>query len=61
MHTIADTIETLVFIAIVLIRRVGEKQQEGLEVDGFYWGFVIVSWIPLFFLIYIYPHLVKPI
>lgn len=61
MHTIADTLETIVFIAIVLMRRVGEKQQEGLEVDGFYWGFVIVSWIPLFFLIYIYPHLVKPI
>ena len=61
MHTIADTIETLVFIGIVLARKVGYKQQEGLEVDGFYWGFVILSWLPLFFIIYIYPHLVKPL
>lgn len=61
MHTIADTIETLVFIGIVLTRKVGEKQQEGLEVDGFYWGFVVVTWVPLFFIIYVYPYLVKPI
>jgi cytochrome c oxidase subunit III len=61
MHTIADTLETIVFIVIVLTRKVGPKQQEGLEVDGFYWGFVVVSWIPLFFIIYLYPYLVKPL
>ena len=60
MHTIADLLETFVFIGIILVRRVGEKQEEGLETDSFYWGFVIVTWIPVFFLVYVYPHLAKP-
>jgi cytochrome c oxidase subunit III len=59
MHAIADVLQTGVMLTIVLTHRVGRKQINGLEVDSLYWYWIVGLWIPLWFLLYVYPRIVK--
>ena len=59
MHTIADGAQTLVVIAIILLKKVGEKQLLGVKVDGLYWFFVVGIYIPVYLTVYVYPALLK--
>ena len=59
MHACADGVQTLVMLAILVRKKAGEKQILGFEMDGLYWYFVVASWVPLYFLIYIYPMFSK--
>jgi len=59
MHLIADTVESLVILGILTFGRVGAKQQQGVEVDGLYWYFVVLIWIPVYIVVYIYPAMLK--
>lgn len=59
MHAIADGAQTLVMFAILLSKKAGEKQIVGFRADGQYWWFVVVIWIPLYFVIYVHPRLAK--
>jgi len=59
MHAIADTVQSMVVLAVVLAKRVDEKQLLGIKVDGLYWYFVVITWIPLYFIVYVYPNLQK--
>lgn len=59
MHAVADTVQTSVMFLIVLVRKTGEKQILGLKADAQYWYFVVAVWMPLYFIIYVYPRLAK--
>jgi cytochrome c oxidase subunit III len=59
MHGIADFVQTCVMLTIVLIHRAGRKQIHGIEVDSLYWYWVVGTWIPLWFVLYVYPRLIK--
>ncbi len=59
MHVIADTLQTTVLLGLFFDHKDGEKQQLGVEVDGLYWYFVVLSWIPLYFLLFLYPYLLR--
>lgn len=59
MHAIADFVQTTVVLSIILMHRVGRKQIHGIEVDGLYWYWIVGMWIPLWFLVYVYPRLIK--
>jgi cytochrome c oxidase subunit 1/cytochrome c oxidase subunit I+III len=54
MHLIADTLESIVIFVILKVSRVGGKQQTGVEVDGLYWYFVVLIWLPIYASIYLY-------
>lgn len=57
-HTIlaiAATVWTGILLGIVLVHKDGEKQQIGIGVDALYWGFLALSWIPFYFLLFVYP------
>jgi cytochrome c oxidase subunit I+III len=58
-HAIADFVQTNVVLAIVLVHRVGRKQIHGIEVDSLYWYWVVGMWIPVWFVIYAYPYIIK--
>ncbi len=60
IHLVADTLESAVIFIIFWLRPVGGKQQQAVEVDGLYWYFVVLIWIPIFLSIYVYPALSKP-
>lgn len=59
MHVIGDTIESMVFVGVLLSGRVGAKQQLGSTMDSLYWYWVVAVWIPLYLLIFVYPALTK--
>lgn len=59
MHAIADTVQSMVVLLIVLMKRVGEKQLLGIKVDGLYWYFVVATGVPVYLLVYVYPNLTK--
>jgi heme/copper-type cytochrome/quinol oxidase subunit 3 len=54
LHTydaIADLIFTAVLIAILLSGRIGPKQRQAVHVDSVVWYFIVLIWIPLYFVI----------
>ena len=59
MHVISDTIESMVFLAILMSGRVGGKQQLGVTMDGLYWYWLVAVWVPLYLLIFVYPAFTK--
>ena len=59
MHAIADGIQTAVVFAIVLLKKVNEKQLTGLMADGQYWYFVVGIYIPIYITVFLYPAMLK--
>ena len=59
MHVIADTVESMVVLAIFVTGRAGGKQQLGSKLDGLYWYWVTAVWVPLYMLIFVYPAVTK--
>ena len=53
--TITAAVWTGILLGIVLSNKDGEKHQLGIEVDAWYWGFLALSWIPFYFLLFVYP------
>lgn len=57
-HLLTDVGETLV-LAVLMFTRHGEsgKRLSDVSDNAFYWDFVVISWIPIFLLIYALPRL----
>jgi cytochrome c oxidase subunit III len=53
--TITATVWTGILLGIILSNKDGEKQHLGIEVEAWYWGFLALSWIPFYFLLFVYP------
>jgi heme/copper-type cytochrome/quinol oxidase subunit 3 len=53
--TIAATVWTGILLGIALGQKDREKQQMGIEINALYWGFLALSWIPFYFLLFVYP------
>jgi cytochrome c oxidase subunit III len=61
-HTIlaiAATLWTGILLGITLSHKDGEEQRIGIQVDAWYWGFLTLSWIPFYFLLFVYPAAVR--
>lgn len=53
--TIAATVWTGILLGITLGQKDGEQRQMGIEINALYWGFLALSWIPFYFLLFVYP------
>jgi cytochrome c oxidase subunit III len=53
IHTLAGTFENLVFSVLLFVGPVEKKHTTDLENNGFYWLFVVGSWLLLFPLLYL--------
>jgi cytochrome c oxidase subunit III len=56
-HVISVVLKGLVVLAMAFKGRITEKDHVAVEVNGLYWHFVVVIWLPLFFTIYLSPRL----
>lgn len=56
-HSIAATGELTMLLAYTFIHPMELKQYCDIRVTTVYWYFVIVTWLPFYFLIYVLPHL----
>jgi cytochrome c oxidase subunit 3 len=52
----ATLLESVVLVAVFVLGRVGEKQRLGIRVSTILYYFLVGIWIPLYCLVYLYPH-----
>jgi heme/copper-type cytochrome/quinol oxidase subunit 3 len=53
MHLIAGNIENALFLALLYKGPIEKKHLVDLEVNGVYWYFVVLSWLPLYAILYL--------
>jgi heme/copper-type cytochrome/quinol oxidase subunit 3 len=53
--TIAATVWTGILLGITLGQKDREQQEMGIEINALYWGFLALSWIPFYVLLFVYP------
>lgn len=56
-HVIGVILKTLVVLAMALRGMFTAERRLAVQVNGIYWYFVVLIWLPLFFTIYISPRL----
>lgn len=52
MHLVAANIENVLFLALLYRGPVEKKHLVDLEVNGVYWYFVVLAWLPLYAIFY---------
>jgi cytochrome c oxidase subunit III len=56
-HILTDVIDTFVLTALMFTRHAHGKRFSDMEDNAFYWNFVILSWLPIYILIYWVPRI----
>jgi cytochrome c oxidase subunit III len=56
-HILTDVIDTIVLTALMFTRHAHGKRFSDAEDNAFYWNFVILSWLPIYILIYWVPRI----
>jgi cytochrome c oxidase subunit III len=56
-HLLTDVADTLVLTALMFTRHAHGKRFSDVADNAFYWDFVVISWLPIYFLIYWAPRL----
>jgi cytochrome c oxidase subunit 3 len=55
-HVLASTVETMVLLALAFAKPLDGHLRKDIEVDGLYWYFITIAWIPIYIIIYVLPH-----
>jgi heme/copper-type cytochrome/quinol oxidase subunit 3 len=55
-HVVVLLIKTLVVEVLAFRGYFSERRNIGVQVNGLYWHFVVLAWVPLFATIYLSPH-----
>jgi heme/copper-type cytochrome/quinol oxidase subunit 3 len=59
-HLVTDVVDTIVLTALMLTRHGYEGRRFSDVYDNAsYWDFVVVSWVPVYFILYWFPRLVS--
>jgi heme/copper-type cytochrome/quinol oxidase subunit 3 len=53
MHLIAGNVENGLFVALLYKGPIEKKHLVDLEMNGLYWYFVVISWLPLYAVLYL--------
>ena len=57
-HVITDLLDSVVLAAIMFIGPVDEHRFVDISENAFYWYFVVISWLPIYGVLYLLPRLV---
>jgi heme/copper-type cytochrome/quinol oxidase subunit 3 len=57
LHLITDVGDTLVLTVLMFTRHAKPRRFSDVTDNAMYWYFVVISWLPLYFLIYWVPRL----
>jgi cytochrome c oxidase subunit 1/cytochrome c oxidase subunit I+III len=60
LHTsnlVTSLLETAIVLAYFLLRPVEERHYLDARLDGVFWYFVVVTWIPLYAVVFLVPRL----
>jgi len=56
-HVLTDLADTIVLAACVFTRRISDSQFSDVNDNAGYWSFVVITWLPIYALIYWGPRL----
>jgi cytochrome c oxidase subunit 3 len=56
LHLITDFIDTAALTAFLWTKPIDDERLSDLDDDGLYWAFVVISWLPIYALIYWAPR-----
>jgi cytochrome c oxidase subunit III len=56
-HLLTDLIDTIVLTALMFTRHAHGKRFSDVDDNAFYWNFVVLSWLPIYILIYWTPRM----
>jgi cytochrome c oxidase subunit 3 len=57
LHILTDVADTIVLTAAVFLRPITGMRFSDVSDNSFYWYFVVLSWIPLYAVLYVAPRL----
>lgn len=60
-HVISLLLKTIVVVILAFKGYFTAERNIGVQVNGIYWHFVVVVWIPLFITLYLLPYLLDPL
>jgi cytochrome c oxidase subunit 3 len=55
-HVLTDLLDSTVLTAVLFRRRVDENSFVDVSENAMYWNFVVVSWLPIYAVIYLAPR-----
>jgi heme/copper-type cytochrome/quinol oxidase subunit 3 len=55
-HLLTDWIDSVVLLAVLFVRPSGKRMMDTSE-NAMYWYFVVLSWIPIYVVVYFGPWL----
>jgi heme/copper-type cytochrome/quinol oxidase subunit 3 len=58
VHVLTDLMDTIVLAAIMFVGPVDEHRFVDVSENSFYWYFVVISWLPIYGLLYLAPRIV---
>ena len=58
VHVLTDVIDTMVLAAIMFVGPVDEQRFVDVSENAFYYYFVVLSWLPIYGLLYLAPRIV---
>jgi heme/copper-type cytochrome/quinol oxidase subunit 3 len=56
LHLVTDVGDTLVLTALAFFHRFENKRFVDVSENSFYWNFVVLSWLPVYLVIYLAPR-----
>ena len=57
-HVVTDFLDSIVLAAVMFCGRVDEQRFVDVSENAMYWNFVVLSWIPIYAVIYLAPRIV---
>lgn len=55
-HVLADVVDSAVLSGLMFTRHVEPKRLVDVSENSLYWGFIVVSWLPIYVVIYFAPR-----
>lgn len=56
IHLATDILDTSVLAALVYTRHMDARRMVGVNENAIYWDFVVLSWIPVYLVVYWAPR-----
>jgi heme/copper-type cytochrome/quinol oxidase subunit 3 len=57
-HVLTDFLDSMVLAAVMFFGRVDEQRFVDVSENAMYWNFVVLSWLPIYAVIYLAPRIV---
>ena len=58
VHLLTDFADTIVLAVIMFVGPVDEHRFVDISENSFYWYFVVISWVPIYAVLYLAPRIV---